>query len=151
MALPPIASRSPPISTCGSLPARSSRNAIIEVVVVLPCDPATAIPSQPFNNAANKSERWNIGNPLRCASNTSGFSVRMALETTIAFTSVRFAAAWPRKIVAPLFARRAVTSDACKSEPETRQPFFNRIYAIALIPTPPTPTKWNESISSNNN
>ena len=42
-ALLPKALNRPPITAVGSSPARSSTNAIIDVVVVFPCDPATAI------------------------------------------------------------------------------------------------------------
>jgi len=41
--LPNALSR-PPITAVGSSPARSSTSATIEVVVVLPCAPAIAIP-----------------------------------------------------------------------------------------------------------
>ena len=42
-ALLPNALSRPPITAVGSRPARSSTSAIIDVVVVLPCAPATAI------------------------------------------------------------------------------------------------------------
>ena len=42
-ALLPKALTRPPMTAVGSSPARSSTNAIIDVVVVFPCEPATAI------------------------------------------------------------------------------------------------------------
>src|SRR5215813_8725731 len=45
-ALLPNALRRPPMTAVGSSPARSSTSATIDVVVVLPCAPAIAIPSR---------------------------------------------------------------------------------------------------------
>ena len=71
-ALLPKALRRPPMTAVGSRPALSSTSAIIEVVVVLPCDPATAIANFRRISSASISARGITGMPRRCASASSG-------------------------------------------------------------------------------
>ncbi len=51
----------PPLITVGSIPPASSRAAIIEVVVVLPCVPATATVSLSRISSASISARRTTG------------------------------------------------------------------------------------------
>ena len=69
--LPNTLSR-PPITAVGSSPARSSTSAIIDVVVVLPCDPATATENRSRISSASISARGITGIPRRSASAISG-------------------------------------------------------------------------------
>ena len=61
---------------------RSSTTAIIDVVVVLPCDPATAIENRSRISSASISARGITGIPRREASTISGFDGRTADEKT---------------------------------------------------------------------
>ena len=60
-ALLPNALSRPPITAVGSSPARSSTSAIIDVVVVLPCAPATAMPKRSRISSASISARGITG------------------------------------------------------------------------------------------
>ena len=64
-ALLPKALSRPPITAVGSSPARSSTSAIIDVVVVLPCEPATAIENRSRISSASISARGITGMPRR--------------------------------------------------------------------------------------
>ena len=79
-ALLPKALNRPPITAVGSKPARSSTSAIIEVVLVLPCAPATAMPNRRRINSASISARGITGIRRPFASTTSGLSGRTADE-----------------------------------------------------------------------
>ena len=116
----PNARSLPPITASGSSPLRSSTNAIIEVVVVLPCAPATAIENRIRISSASISARGMTGMPRRLASTTSGFDGRTADETTTTSASPTFPAACP-SCTATLNppASRRVTSDAFRSDPLT--------------------------------
>ena len=65
---PVRAAARPPITAVGSSPARSSTSATIEVVLVLPCAPATAIPNRSRINSASISARAITGIRRRAAS-----------------------------------------------------------------------------------
>ena len=71
-ALLPNTLNRPPITAVGSSPARSSTSAIIDVVVVLPCEPATATENRRRISSASISARGITGIPRRCASAISG-------------------------------------------------------------------------------
>ena len=62
-ALLPKALSRPPITAVGSSPPRSSTSAIIDVVLVLPCDPATAIENRSRISSASISARGITGIP----------------------------------------------------------------------------------------
>ena len=79
-ALLPNALSRPPITAVGSRPARSSTSATIEVVLVLPCAPATAMPNRSRISSASISARGITGIRRRAASATSGLSGRTADE-----------------------------------------------------------------------
>ena len=81
-ALLPNALSRPPITAVGSSPARSSTSAIIDVVVVLPCAPATAMLNRSRISSASISARGITGICRRAASPTSGFVGRTADDTT---------------------------------------------------------------------
>ena len=141
-ALLPNALNRPPITAVGSSPARSSTSAIIDVVVVLPCEPATAIENRSRISSASISARGITGMPRRCASTTSGFVGRTADENTTTSASPTLAAACPSCTVTPnVVASRAVTSDRFASDPLTAYPRFASSSAIPLMPMPPMPTK----------
>ena len=75
-AFDPMASTRPPTTTVGSSPPAASTAATMEVVVVLPCMPAMAMPYFRRISSASISARWMTGMCSSCASATSGFSVR---------------------------------------------------------------------------
>ena len=78
----------PPTTTVGSRPPPASTAAIMEVVVVLPCMPATAMPYFSRINSASISARWITGHLLARASTTSGLgSLTAELTTTTAAPS----------------------------------------------------------------
>ena len=66
-----------------------------EVVVVLPCVPATATTWRPRITASSAADRGSSRSPSRSASTTSGLSARTAVETTRVSTSRTWSAAWP--------------------------------------------------------
>ena len=68
----PKADSRPPITAVGSSPARSRSSATIDVVVVLPCAPATAMPCFRRISSASISARGITGMPRERAATTSG-------------------------------------------------------------------------------
>ena len=72
----------PPTTIVGSRPQPARTAAIIDVVDVFPCEPATAIPYFIRISSASISARGMIGIARRRASFTSGFSPAMADEVT---------------------------------------------------------------------
>ncbi len=64
----------PPTTTVGSKPAARSTVATSEVVVVLPCEPAIAMPYFTRISSASISARGMTGIPSKRASFCSGFS-----------------------------------------------------------------------------
>ena len=81
-ALLPNALSRPPMTAVGSSPARSSISATIDVVVVLPCAPATAMPTRRRISSASISARGMTGTCRARASATSGLSAAIADDTT---------------------------------------------------------------------
>ena len=140
-ALDPIASTRPPTTTVGSRPPAARTAATIEVVVVLPCIPAMATPYFRRMSSASISARGITGMCRLWASATSGLSGPMAELVTITSAPTTFSARWPSVIVAPSVARRWVTGEDFKSEPETLQPRLIKTSAMPLMPMPPMPTK----------
>src|SRR5512141_2440474 len=133
----------PPTTAVGSQPAVASTVATIEVVVVLPCVPAIAMPYVIRISSASIAARGITGILRRCASRISGLSGRTAEETTTTWPSAgTFEAAWSARTTAPSLSRRSVVSDRRRSDPDTRYPRFRSSSAIPLIPMPPIPTKW---------
>ncbi|MGB5995223.1 MAG: hypothetical protein WBG20_07390 [Candidatus Deferrimicrobiaceae bacterium] len=94
--------------------------ATIEVVVVLPCVPAIAMPYFIRMSSASISARGMTGIFLRCASITSSLSGRMAEETTTTETSSgMLAGPCPDRICAPRLPSRSVMSVSLWSDPVT--------------------------------
>ena len=85
----------PPTTAVGSSPACASRWAAIEVVVVLPCEPAIAMPYLSRISSASISARGTTGIFRPRASTTSGLSRRTAVDVTTTSASPTFAASWP--------------------------------------------------------
>ncbi len=119
-ALLPNALRRPPMTAVGSSPARSSIHATIDVVVVLPCAPAMAMPKRSRISSASISARGMTGVWRARAAATSGLSGFTADDTTTTSASPIFSAAWPMTIRAPSDFRRSVISLPFASEPLTR-------------------------------
>src|SRR5262249_22875397 len=138
-ALLPKALNRPPITAVGSRPHRSSTTAIIEVVVVLPCAPATAIEKRSRISSASISARGITGICRRAASTTSGFVGRTADEITT--TSASPSASCPSETGRRSVPRRAATIVSFSWEPQTMYPRYASSSAMPLIPIPPTPTK----------
>ena len=95
------------------------RCAAIEVVVVLPWEPAMAMPCLRRISSASISARGMTGIWRRRASTTSGLSRRTADEITTTSASPTFPAEWPSSMRPPRPERRRVASEALRSEPET--------------------------------
>ena len=92
--------------------------AVIEVVVVLPWLPATAIPYFNRINSASSSPRGITGICRRRASSTSGFCSSTAELITSARAPAMLEAACPSKTRAPSPANRSVIGESLTSEPE---------------------------------
>ena len=103
----------------GSKPPASRTRAVIEVVVVLPCEPATAMPYFIRISSASISARGMTGMRLSRAFSTSTLSSRTADEMTTTSAFLRFSARWPMAISAPRRSSRRVASFSWRSEPET--------------------------------
>ncbi|CAM5556103.1 hypothetical protein STANM309S_06472 [Streptomyces tanashiensis] len=121
----------------------------MEVVVVLPCVPATAIARRPSMREASASERCTTGMPSSAARASSGLSARMALETTTAeASSARCSAAWPMCTVTPRARSDSAVADSLASLPATLAPRWARIFAMPDIPAPPMPMKCGRSMAA---
>ena len=117
-ALPASDRTRPPMTRVGSISASVSTWPIIDVVVVLPWLPATAMPYFMRMSSASISARGITGICRSLAASTSGFENFTAVEiTTTESASARFAASWPMWTSAPSERRRRVASFSFKSEP----------------------------------
>ncbi len=120
----------------------------MEVVVVLPWVPATAIGRRPSISAARASERCTTGMPSSAARSSSGLSSRIAEETTTQLaSSARWPAAWPMCTVAPYARRASAVGESLASLPTTLAPRWARILAMPDIPAPPMPMKCGRSMA----
>ncbi len=132
----------------GFRPSSDSDTASIEVVVVLPCVPATAIGRRPSIRRASASERWTTGMPSSAARASSGLSSRIADDTTTQVaSSARCSAACPMWTVAPRARRASAVAESLASLPATFAPRCARILAIPDIPAPPMPMKCGRSMA----
>src|SRR6516164_9124370 len=98
----------------------------MDVVVVLPCVPATAVTRRPV------------------ASASSGLSGRIALDSTRvspAASSPRLADACPMCTRAPCALRSSSSAEGIASLPDTTIPRASMIRAIPDMPAPPIPAK----------
>jgi len=92
-------------------------NATIDVVVVLPCAPATAMLKRKRISSASISARGITGIWRRIASSTSGFVAFTADEITTTSASPTALASWPRVTPIPRSASRSVIGEPFSSEP----------------------------------
>ena len=90
-----------------------------DVVVVLPCVPATATPYFMRISSANISARWMTGTSRWRAATISGLSAVTAEERTTTSAVPTFSARWPMVTASPSAPSRRVVSDALLSDPET--------------------------------
>jgi len=109
----------PPLMTVGSRPAASSIAAHIEVVVVLPCVPPTAIDHLRRISSASISARRTTGRCRSRAARSSGLSGFTALETTTTPASPRFSGRCPIIVFTPSAASRLTFAFSARSEPWT--------------------------------
>ena len=89
----------------------------MEVVVVLPWVPATAMPWRKRISSASISARGTTGTRRAWASATSRFSVLTAEEVTTTSASPMFSARWPISTRAPRDRRWSTTGDSLMSLP----------------------------------
>ena len=92
-AFEPDSFRLPPIAYDGSAAQCCSATVSIEVVVVLPCVPATASVRRPTITEASAAARGRIGIPAARAATTSGLVSRIAVDTTTVSASATCSAA----------------------------------------------------------
>ncbi|OGF25032.1 MAG: hypothetical protein A2V63_09870 [Candidatus Eisenbacteria bacterium RBG_19FT_COMBO_70_11] len=109
----------PPTTIVGSRPPRASTAAIIEVVVVLPCAPPTAMPYFMRMSSASISARPMTVMSAARAAISSTLSGRIAVECTTTCAPSTFDAACPMKMRPPSPSRRSVVSLCLRSLPET--------------------------------
>ncbi len=107
----------PPLITVGS--KASSSVATSEVVVVLPCVPATATQLLSRISSASISARRTTGTRLARAATSSGLSRLIAVETTTTSASPRLLAECPTQTVAPFSRSRLTLAFSPASEPCT--------------------------------
>ncbi len=91
----------------------------MEVVVVLPWEPATAMPYFMRMSSASISARGMTGMSRALARWTSTLSARTAEEMTTTSAALTFSALWPMEMSAPRRASLCVASFSWRSEPET--------------------------------
>ena len=115
---PALASR-PPMTKVGSTPAAASTLVTSEVVVVLPCVPAIAMPFFSRISSASITARGTTGTRAARAAITSGLSPFTAVEVTTACAPAMCAASWPIATRMPSDASRREVALALWSEPET--------------------------------
>ena len=109
----------PPITKVGSTPASVRMSVTSEVVVVLPCVPAMAMPLRRRISSASITARGTTGMRRARAAITSGLSPFTAVDVTTASAPSMCAASWPTWTVMPSEARRREVALSAWSEPET--------------------------------
>ena len=128
----------------GSAPHSRSTVVSIEVVVVLPCVPATAITRRPAMTEASAAARCSTRIPRRVASVSSGLSARMALDTTSVSPGPRLPrlpGACPMYTLAPSACSSSSSAEPLASLPEVGMPRASMIRAMPDMPAPPMPVK----------
>ena len=131
----------PPINTVGSNLAAFTISATIEVVVVLPCEPATATANFKRISSDSISPRLITGFLSCLALTSSGLSSLAALVYTITSAPSTFASSWPMLIFMPISLSIFTLAFSLMSEPLTVNPILCSTSAIPLMPIPPMPTK----------
>src|SRR5580700_9843349 len=140
----PVSVRIPPMTYPGSAPQSRSTVVSMDVVVVLPCVPATAITRRPAMTEASAAARCMTRRPRRVASASSGLSARIALDRTRVSPgprSPRLAPACPTYTRAPSACRSSSMAEAIASLPDTLIPRASMIRAMPDMPAPPIPVK----------
>ena len=140
----PISLTSPPMMNDGLRPASTSARASIELVVVLPCVPATAMVRRLEAMAGRISPRLTTGTPRSSAARTSGLLSRMADEMATRAASPMLAGSWPMATGTPSARSLATTGPSRRSDPVTWWPMVRSTDAMAPIPAPPAPITWME-------
>ncbi len=102
----PALFRRPPMTKVGSTPASASTLATSEVVVVLPCVPAMAMPRFRRISSASMAARGTTGTRAARAAITSGLPPVTAVEVTTAPAPAMCLASWPTKTRMPSRPRR---------------------------------------------
>ena len=125
----------------GSASVASSATVSNEVVVVLPCVPATATTRLPCISDSSAAERGSSRRPSRTASTTSGLSSRTAVDTTTLSASCTCEASCPTSTRAPRARSDASTGPSWASEPVTVMPRASISRAMPDRAAPPMPTK----------
>ena len=133
---------SPPTMKLGASPADASIMASIDVVVVLPCVPATASVSARAQIDASMPARRSTGMPRRAASASSTLSDGTAVDAVTASTPRTSAGSCPTWTSTPTPRRRSRTALSRVSLPDTRWPMPASTSAMGFMPGPPTPTTW---------
>ena len=135
-----------PMMKLGSSSASIKIVAIMLVVVLLPCVPATAMPTRSCINAFNTSPRCHTFNPRFFASTNSGSSGLMALDgaSTNVPTSIpsKCATSCPTNVSIPSAFNASNIALGLPSQPVTVTPRPCSTRAIALMPAPPMPMMW---------
>ena len=119
-ALEPKLVTRPPTTTVGSSRASARTAPIMDVVVVLPWVPATAMPYLSRISSASISARGMTGMPRCRATCTSMLSRDTAEEYTTTWAPATFAASCPVVTLAPSCSRRSMASLRLRSDPVTR-------------------------------
>ena len=109
----------PPMTKVGSKPASASTQVTSEVVVVLPCVPAIAMPRFRRISSASISARGTTGTRFARAAITSALSPFTAVDVTTASAPAMCAASWPMCTSMPSDASRLVVALSLWSEPDT--------------------------------
>ena len=124
----------------GRSPASTSTRASMELVVVLPWVPATAMVRLTEAMAGRIWLRVATGTPAARAARTSGLAAEMAEEMATTSASARLAGSWPMATGTPSARSRSVTWLSFRSEPVTAWPMAFSTEAMAPMPAPPAPT-----------
>src|SRR5579863_8771963 len=136
----PVSFTSAPMRYDGRRPASTRISESMEAVVVLPWVPATATHLRVAAIAARTAERRTTAIPRRRASASSMLSSGTAGEYVTTSAPATCSGSCPIDTPIPSARSRSVTGDAFTSLPLTRWPIPASTVAMALIPTPPTPT-----------
>ena len=131
-----------PIANDGSTPQCCRATVSIDVVVVLPCVPATATPRLPAMTAASASARLSSRIPLSRAAARSTLASGMAVETMRVSMPATRAASCPTRASTPTARRAWSRRESLASDPDTGTPWATMMRAMPDMPAPPMPTMW---------
>ena len=129
----------------GVMPASASISMSIDVVVVLPCVPATPIARAWAQIAASIPARRSVGIPRSRAARSSTLVSGIAVDDVTASHPATISGSWPTETATPAARTRSSTGWVLTSLPDTVWPISARVIAIADMPGPPTPTTCRRS------